>query len=176
MRTEYLLQHEVDGVLALLTPANRLVMRTALVTGLRISDVLAMTPDKLRPHCWVKEQKTGKSRQIGLPEPLLSDLRKASGKIWVFPGRDPKKHRSRQSVWLDVKRAAKALRLPQNVAPHSARKVFAVDLMAKYGDIARVKRALNHSSESVTLIYAMADMQLRAKNKRRRAAPGRKRC
>lgn len=176
MRTEYLLQHEVDGVLALLTPANRLVMRTALVTGLRISDVLALTPDKLRPHCWVKEQKTGKSRQIGLPEPLLSDLRKASGKIWVFPGRDPKKHRSRQSVWLDVKRAAKALRLPQNVAPHSARKVFAVDLMAKYGDISRVKRALNHSSESVTLIYAMADMQLRAKNKRRRAAPGRKRC
>lgn len=176
MRTEYLLQHEVDGVLALLTPANRLVMRTALVTGLRISDVLALTPDKLRPHCWVKEQKTGKSRQIGLPEPLLSDLRKASGKIWVFPGRDPKKHRSRQGVWLDVKRAAKALRLPQNVAPHSARKVFAVDLMAKYGDIARVKRALNHSSESVTLIYAMADMQLRAKNKRRRAAPGRKRC
>lgn len=176
MRTEYLLQHEVDGVLALLTPANRLVMRTALVTGLRISDVLNLTPDKLRPHCWVKEQKTGKSRQIGLPEPLLSDLRKASGKTWVFPGRDPKKHRSRQSVWLDVKRAAKALRLPQNVAPHSARKVFAVDLMAKYGDIARVKRALNHSSESVTLIYAMADMQLRAKNKRRRAAPGRKRC
>lgn len=176
MRTEYLLQHEVEGVLSLLTPENRLVMRTALVTGLRISDVLTLTPDKLRPHCWVKEQKTGKSRQIGLPEPLLSDLRKASGKIWVFPGRDPKKHRSRQSVWLDVKRAAKALRLPQNVAPHSARKVFAVDLMAKYGDIARVKRALNHSSESVTLIYAMADMQLRAKNKRRSAAPGRKRC
>lgn len=45
-------------------------------------------------------------------------------------GRDPKKHQSRQSVWLDVKRAAKALLLPQNVAPHSARKVFAVDLMA----------------------------------------------
>ena len=75
-----------------------------------------------------------------------------------------------------MKRAAKALRLPQNVAPHSARKVFAVDLLAKYGDIDRVKRALNHSSESVTLIYAMADMQLRAKNKRRRCAPGRKRC
>lgn len=176
MRTDYLLQQEVDRVLMLLTPENRLVMRVALATGLRISDVLALTPDKLRPHCWVKEQKTGKSRQIGLPEPLLSDLRIASGSRWVFPGRDPGKHRTRQAVWADVKRAAKALRLPQNVAPHSARKVFAVDLMAKYGDIARVQRALNHSSESVTLIYAMADMQLRAKNKRRRAAPGRKRC
>lgn len=176
MRTDYLLQQEVDRVLMLLTPENRLVMRVALATGLRISDVLTLTPDKLRPHCWVREQKTGKSRQIGLPSPLLSDLRIASGSRWVFPGRDPGKHRTRQTVWADVKRAAKALRLPQNVAPHSARKVFAVDLMAKYGDIARVQRALNHSSESVTLIYAMADMQLRAKNKRRRAAPGRKRC
>lgn len=176
MKTEYLLQHEVDYVLGLLTPENRLVMRVALVTGLRISDVLALRPENLKSHCWVKEQKTGKSRQIGLPEPLLSDLRKASGKYWVFPGRDPKKHRTRQAVWADVKRAAKALRLSQNVAPHSARKVYAVDLMAKYGDIAKVRRALNHSSESVTMIYALADMQLGAKNKRRRRAPGRKRC
>jgi len=160
----------------LLTPENRLVMRVALATGLRISDVLALTPDELKPHCWVKEQKTGKKRQIGLPEPLLSDLQITSGSRWVFPGRDPGKHRTRQAVWADVKRAAKALRLPQNVAPHSARKVYAVDLMAKYGDIARVQRALNHSCESVTMIYAMADMQLRAKNMRRRAAPGRKRC
>ena len=41
--------------------------------------------------------------------------------------------------------------------PHSARKIYAVDLLAKYGDIERVQRALNHSSQSVTLVYAMAD-------------------
>ena len=72
-----------------------------------------------------------------------------------------------------MKRAAKAFRLPQNVGPHSARKVFAVDLMDKYGDIDRVLRALNHSSESVTLIYAMADKALMKKQGRRRKAPGR---
>lgn len=172
MRTEYLLQREVDLVLAVLTPKNRLVMRTALATGLRIGDVLALTPDRLKPHFWVTEQKTGKKRQVGLPEPLLSDLKKHAGKYWVFPGRDPRKHHTRQAVWKDVKRAAAAFRIPQNVAPHSARKIYAVDLLAKYGDIERVRRALNHSSESVTLIYAMADRQLEAKNKRRRARPG----
>ncbi len=70
-----------------------------------------------------------------------------------------------------VKRAAKAFRLEQNVGTHSARKVYAVDLMQKYGDIDRVRRALNHSSESVTLLYAMADMRLRAKYRKKRRRP-----
>jgi site-specific recombinase XerC len=59
------------------------------------------------------------------------------------------------------------------VGPHSARKVYAVELLKEYGDIERVKRALNHSSAAVTMIYAMADMQLKSK-KRRRAKPGRR--
>ena len=72
MKTEYLLDREVDMILAALTDTNRLVIRTALHTGLRIGDVLALTPDSLKPHFWVTEQKTGKARQVGLPEPLLS--------------------------------------------------------------------------------------------------------
>lgn len=174
MKTEYLLQREVDQVLSLLTQKNRLVMRTVLHTGLRVGDVLALESRQLAPHFWVTESKTGKRRQVGLPEPLLSDLKKQAGQRWVFPGRSPEKHHTRQAVWRDVKRAAQALRLPQNVGPHSARKVYAVELMAKYGDIDRVRRALNHSSESVTQIYAMADHLLESKNRRRRAAAGRK--
>lgn len=174
MKTEYLLDREVDLVLSALTDTNRLVMRTALRTGLRIGDVLALTPDKLKPHFWVTEQKTGKARQVGLPEPLLSDLKKNAGKYWVFPGRDPLKHHTRQAVWKDVKRAAEAFRLRQNVAPHSARKVYAVDLLRKYGDIAKVRRALNHNNDVVTLIYAMADVQYEAKYRRRRACAGAK--
>lgn len=175
MRTEYLLDREVELVLAALTDTNRLIIRTALATGLRVGDVLALKPERLKPHFWITEQKTGKKRQVGLPEPLLSDLKNHAGKYWVFPGRDPEKHHTRQAVWKDVKRAAAAFRLPQNVAPHSFRKVYAVDLMKKYGDIERVKRALNHGSETVTMIYALADMQMAAKYKRRRNGKGRKR-
>ena len=174
MKTEYLLDREVDLILAALTETNRLVIRTALHTGLRIGDVLALKPERLKPHFWVTEQKTGKARQVGLPEPLLSDLKNHAGEWWVFPGRNPRKHHTRQAVWKDVKRAAQAFRLPQNVAPHSFRKVYAVDLLKKYGDIDRVRRALNHGSETVTMIYALADMQLAAKYRRRRRAAGRK--
>lgn len=173
MKTEYLFEKEVDLVLAALTPKNRLVMRAALHTGLRISDVLRLRREQLQPHFWVTEQKTGKRRQVGLPQPLLSDLQNAAGSVWVFEGRNPEKPHTRQAVWKDVKRAAKAFRLPVNAAPHSARKIYAADLMERYGDLDRVRRALNHNSETVTLIYAMADQQRRAKD-RRRAANGRK--
>ncbi len=165
MRTEYLLNREVELVLAALMPANALALRTALRTGLRIGDVLLLRPEQLKPRFWVTEQKTGKRRQVGLPGPLLADLRSEAGEHWVFPGRDPVKHRTRQAVWKDMKRAAKAFRLPVNIGPHSARKVYAVELMRKYGDIDRVRRALNHNSETVTLLYALADKQRDTKHR-----------
>jgi len=173
MKTEYLLNREIDLILAMLTPKNALIMRTALHTGLRVGDVLSLKTDSLAGRFWVTESKTKKRRQVGLPEPLLSDIKNQAGKVWAFESPRTGKAQTRQAVWKDVKRAAHALRLPQNVGPHSARKVFAVELLSKYGDIARVKRALNHSSEAITLIYAMADRQLESKLKRRRASAGR---
>lgn len=174
MRTEYLLEREVELVLGLLTYENRLVLRVLLHTGLRIGDALQLKPEQLKANFWITEQKTGKRRQVGLPEPLLTDLRNCADGEWVFPGSKPGKHRTRQAVWKDVKRAAAAARLTANVAPHSARKVYAVELLRKYGDIERVRRALNHGGIEVTMIYALADQQLSAKGRRRRSAPGRK--
>ena len=176
MRTHCLLKNEIDLVLAVLTPQNRLVMRVALHTGLRVSDVLQLKTEQLKPHFWLTESKTGKRRQVGLPEPLLSDLKKSAGAVWVFEGRSPEKHRTRQAVWKDVKRAAKALRLPANIGPHSARKAYAAQLMAQCGDLEKVQRALNHSSQAVTMIYAMAAHQRLAMDKRRAARSKRRKC
>ena len=175
MKTEYLLYREVDFVLAMLTARNALIMRTALHTGLRISDVLSIKTDQLAARFWVTESKTKKRKQVGLPEPLLTDIKSQAGREWAFENPKTGRPQTRQAVWKDVKRAARGLRLPQNVGPHSARKVYAVELLAKYGDIERVKRALNHSSEAITLIYALADRQLESKQKRRRARAGRQR-
>lgn len=176
MTTDYLLEREVQNVLDLLTVENRLVMRVLLHTGLRVSDALQLRTEQLAPNFWVTEQKTGKRRQVGLPAVLLADLKAHAGAVWVFPGADPAKHRSRQAVWKDVKRAARACRLTHNAAPHSARKVYAVELLRKYGDIERVRRALNHGGIEVTLIYAMADKRLSEQCRRRRPRPGRKKA
>lgn len=172
-----MLHKEMEHVLALLTPSNALVMRVILHTGMRVSDVLNLKTVDLKPSGWYTEQKTGKRRRYGLPGPLLAEIKAQAGPVWAFTGRsDPSKHRTRQTIWRDVKRAQRALRMPENVGTHSARKVYAVDLMAKYGDIERVQRALNHDSPSVTMIYAMADQLLQRKlaARERRSARRRK--
>lgn len=169
MRTQYLLEKEVDRVLGLLMKENRLALRVSLHTGLRIGDVLRLRTSQLKPQFWVTEAKTGKRKLVGLPGPLLRDLKRNAGSIWVFEHRtDPTKHRDRSTVWKDVKRAAVAMRLPQNIGPHSFRKVYAVELLHKYGDLEKVQRALNHSDSTTTLIYAMADSLMSQQNKRHR--------
>ena len=104
-------------------------------------------------------------RRVNLTNELLSQLQAQEGSVWVFSSpKDPQKHRTRQTVWWDVKRAAKAFRLPQNVAPHSLRKLYAVDLLNRCGgNLGRVQRALNHSDAATTYIYAMAYEIYRAK-------------
>lgn len=177
MTTEYLMRREMEHVFAALTPGNRLVCRVAVHTGLRVGDVLAIPTAKLGTQFWVTERKTGKRKRVNLPKVLVDEIKAQAGLEWAFPGvRDPSKPRTRQAVWADVKRAARAFRMPQNVGTHSARKVYAVDLMAKYGDIERVQRALNHDSPSVTMIYAMADQLLQRKlaARERRSARRRK--
>lgn len=167
MTTEYLLHKEVRMVLSALMPQNRLIMEVVLHTGMRISDVLEMRPEQLKPSGWLVEKKTGKRRRYGLPGPLLAAIREQAGEVWAFPSpKNPAQHKTRQAVWYDLKRAAKAFRLPQNVGTHSLRKVYAVELMRKYGSIDKVRRNLNHGSDSVTAIYAMADTLLMQRRKK----------
>lgn len=145
-------------MLAALTPANALVCRVCAATGLRVGDVLALRSDQLRPQFWITEQKTKKRRRVNLQAELLADLKAQAGRIWVFPGaRDETRHRTRQAVWADVRRAAKAFRLPQHVSPHSLRKVWAVEQLEKAGgDLRKVQKLMNHSDANVTAVYAMA--------------------
>ena len=82
----------------------------------------------------------------------------------VFEGRiDPKRPRTRQAVYKDIKRACRLFRLPTalQISPHSARKIYAVDQYHKSGDLKRVQRLLNHETEAVTMVYAMADQLTR---------------
>lgn len=158
MTTEYLVWREMEHVLAALTPANRLVCEVCVSTGLRVGDAVQLRTEQLSPQFWITEQKTGKKRRVNLTNGLLTKLKAQAGPQWVFQGaRGPDKHRTRQAVWRDVKRAAKAFRLPQNVGVHSLRKVYAVNQLSKAkGNLGKVQRALNHADASTTMIYAMS--------------------
>lgn len=179
-KSEYILRDDLSHVYAALMPANRLVLQVSEHTGLRISDVLSLRTEQLRKgqRITVREAKTGKSRRIYLPKQLHDDLLAQAGKDWVFESpRDPAKHRCRQTIWADIKRAAKAFRLPQNVSPHTLRKYYAVNLWEGSGDMAKVAKVLNHAPDhpETTMLYIMAaelyrvKYQAKAKSQKRRA-------
>lgn len=158
MRAEWVQPRDVGLLLSLLTPANRLVCLVSLSCGLRVGDAVALRRDVVaNPNAWVTESKTGRRRKLRLGRPLRADLLAQAGEVWVFEGaRDKTRHRTRQAVWRDLKRAAKALRLSVNVAPHTMRKCYAVDLREREG-LSAVQKSLGHTDQATTLLYALAD-------------------
>lgn len=157
-------------ILSALTMPNRLAVTVSLVTGMRIGDVLKIkVSDAQKGRFRYTEEKTFKKRTVRLPNQLAEMLLAQSGRVWCFEHRlDGKRHRTRQAVYNDIKRAARAFRVKLNVAPHTARKIYAVNEYRKDTNIARVRELLNHSSEAVTMIYALAD-EITEKKKKPRA-------
>ena len=84
MTTEYLVRREMEHVFAALTPANRLVCRVCVSTGLRVGDVVALRTKQLAQQFWITESKTKKRRRVNLTKELLSSLRAVAGPVWVF--------------------------------------------------------------------------------------------
>ena len=166
MRSDYVLRDSFCHLLAALMPQNQLVLEVSLATGLRLSDVLNLRTDRLSRRMTITELKTGKKRRVSFPVELYDRLVANAGKIFVFEHRlDYRKHRTRQAVYKDIKRAAHLFRMPGNlqISPHSARKIYAVEEYHRTGSIKRVQQLLNHSDEAVTMLYAMADELVRRK-------------
>ncbi len=166
MRTDWANDRQMHCVLMALMPVNRLILEVCLSTGLRVSDVCELKRAQLIGQRFtVREKKTGKSKRVYISADLYWRLVRNSGDIYIFEGRGGKnRHRTRQAVWRDVKRAAAfftksgLISRKQNIAPHTTRKCAAVAAM-QTGGYDKAKRLLNHSTsdKSVTMLYALAD-------------------
>lgn len=161
MRSAFINDDNFKLVLRLLTPANRLAIKISLETGARIDDILSLKKDQIlsKPIKYI-EKKTGKKRTLKVSKKTHEEMIKFADYYYLFPNRrDNKKHRTRQAVWKDIKRAKKSLRIKENLTTHSARKNYAVRLMKKYNnDITKVQKELNHATPEVTMIYALSQM------------------
>ena len=140
-----------------MTYENALAIRLSLETGMRIGDAVALPAGALAGRrVFFVAHKTGKAAEAQLSADLARRLSTVSGKRWIFPGRDPAKHRSRQAVYKDLRQIAKAYGLTAHVSPHSARKTFAVGVYRSDG-LKACQERLQHDREATTLIYALAD-------------------
>lgn len=158
MRTFYLNPTVYNKLYAVMQYPNALALRTSLETGLRINDVLSLTPKQLNKRTLIGiASKTKKPYKRTLSVDLSKRLKEISGQFYIFEGRlSPHKHRTREAVWKDVKKAANILEIDGNIAPHSARKTYAVEKFKDSG-LAVVKKDLQHKDISTTMLYAFAD-------------------
>lgn len=161
-KSDWVDDKSLDLALRLLSPQDQLIMQVVLKTGLRISDVLTLKREQIKPRLTVRESKTGKSRRVWLGDSLAQDILAQAGETWAFPGavrrpNQPETHRSRQAVWRDLRRAAAACRIDATLSPHSGRKVWAVDQYNRTGSVEQVQQMMQHDHLSTTLLYVMAD-------------------
>lgn len=157
MKTDYIEPWLYEKIYHIMTYDNALALRVSLETGLRIGDVLSLTPDCIQgTTLHYTAQKTGKSGKKVLSADLAKKLRRIAGERWVFEGRDCDKHRTRQAVWKDVKRASALAGVEGNMACHSARKTYAVNLFNSRG-LTAVQKELQHDNTATTMLYAFSD-------------------
>ena len=154
-------------VLAAMMPVNALAIETSLYTGLRIDDVLALKTETVRKTArpYVRDSKTGKTHRIYLPAELRERMLAQAGRLYVWEHRtDWKKHRTRQAVYKDMRKAAEVFersgKVREHISPHSARKAAAVRAY-KRGGLEAAQALLVHDEGHplVTLLYAMADVE-----------------
>ena len=161
MRSNYINPATMERLLAKMTLQNALALRVSLETGLRIDDTLKLKTSDLKRSTgfYVREMKTGKRKYVKLPKTLKNVLRDVSGTEYVFPSRSRNdKHRVRQTVWRDLKRACRALDIDEKgISPHTLRKMYAVSLYEDTGCLLAVQKYLNHKFQSTTIAYALSD-------------------
>lgn len=159
--SDYLPEAEYSRLYPYMTRDNALALEVAVATGMRIGDVLKIRKrDIVGGTVRYTAQKTGKKGVAPLPRHLAEMLTKRckNASSYVFSGTGKTGHRTRQTVWRDVKKAAHLAGIDDKlVVPHSARKTFAVELMHRQG-IEAVQDALQHSRRDVTELYALSDV------------------
>ena len=156
MKSEYLNEKVWNVLWHHLNYENALVLRLCLATGMRVGDAVALKRSNLteRGVDYVAS-KTGKRAKCPLSKELVRRLANISDGVWIFPGRKTG-HRTRQAVYKDLRKACERLGVEGHITPHSTRKTFGVHVYRTKG-LEACKELLQHDSEAVTLIYALAD-------------------
>ncbi len=154
---------EVDGLLSAIHSLEyRAVLMTAYGGGLRISEACGLHPediDSRRMLVRIRHGKGDHERYVMLSRRLLVVLReywKAARPPgpWLFPGRDPGRHVSKDSVRKALKAAAVQCGLTKRATPHTLRHSFATHLHESGTDIRTIQVLLGHRSIRTTQLYA----------------------
>lgn len=134
-----------------------LVLQTICATGIRVSELQAITVEAVR--CGRAEvDNKGKRRSVFLPDELRRVLKKYAGQQKrtagpVFVTRTGKPL-DRSNIWRDMKALCKSAGVaPGKVFPHNLRHLFARTYYTLEKDLSRLADLLGHTSVNTTRIY-----------------------
>ena len=161
MKAEYVNPAVLRYLMGYMQPDNALALEISLQTGLRIDDVLSAPRSALCGNVLkVHEKKTGKKAEKSITAAAAKRLRRNADAFYLFPprkkGKRKTQHKTRQAVYVDLKKAVERSGVVAHVSPHSARKSYAVDIYHD-GGLSAVKKALNHDRELTSMLYAYSD-------------------
>lgn len=148
-------------------PRDLAIFTVGINTNLRGVDILKIKIGQIRylepgESFWVKEQKTGKDRQITINpvvhravQDLLATMPKATDNDFLFQSREGQKKKL-TTPYLNnlVKKWCSEINLRGNYGAHTLRKTFGFHQRTTYGmDIPTLMEMFNHSSQKQTLAY-----------------------
>ncbi|MDI2090573.1 site-specific tyrosine recombinase XerD [Commensalibacter oyaizuii] len=167
---KYLTESEVDLLLnacdILDDDRRALVARAALEilysSGLRISELLKIRKDSVQPDTKILRiyGKGGRERLIPISDSAvksaitLKQYDHHLKSIFLFPGRNPDQHLTRQGFDKILYQVALQADLdPKRISPHVLRHSFASHMLARGADLRSLQMMLGHADISTTQIY-----------------------
>lgn len=139
---------------------HRAMLMLAYGLGLRLSEVLALTPqdvDSKRMTLYIRGGKGKKDRDLPLPESLLLVLREQFREYrpttYLFEGQYPGEPYSERSLQQVIKQAAARAGILRPVSMHMLRHSYATHLMEAGVDTRVIQDLLGHNSIKTTEIY-----------------------
>ena len=140
-------------------------------TGLRIGDLCKLRVKDVRGRERVRiiAEKTDKMTDIKLQQPVISAidaaLRGYDPEDWALQSRQKARKSgarrpiSRQRCYAIIKEIAEKTGFDEHVGCHTMRKTFAWNFYQASGDLAKLQKVLNHSSQEATIHYLGLDQQ-----------------
>jgi len=152
----------VTAALSCIHPRYGLLWRLGIATGLRVSDLLSLTPSHIAPNnsITITETKTRKHRTIQLDNDIVTDIAQYARIFGVGPddyiyfsrASNKSRHMSRQWAHRIIALCAHKQGLA-HVGAHSMRKIYACNLYSSTRSLEAVQGNLNHSHLSTTMTY-----------------------
>lgn len=166
MRVDGISKTKYKKVEYCLRPPFNLLWELGYSTGLRISDMLKLTPKKINAQrpC-ITEQKTKKRKRVYIKKELLHRINAyieknnipENGKLFPF---------SRTTAWREIKKAGQEAGIDVNIGTHTMRKSYAKQYVCKDGKtINDLAKRLNHAQVSETIGYLTDNKTLGIKGK-----------